>query len=539
MVAMFRFALILLPGLIGLFLILRALWDNNTSDIRYGLGMVVILGLSLFVSTSRREGQCLYRFEAGCLFWLIAIVMIFPPTVTALIFGNVDVAAFMFHWVFGVEGTPWGEIVPYVFTSFMYWFAVSVTFMRLRPWMAILRYPNLVFGAGILAINPLIIDVVQSQGLSQFRQKESLVTYFKRIQPTSATTDKNNPNIIYVFLEGLERTYGEVSNFNDAYAPIRDLGEANLEFTNVQQVYATSWSLSGTVASQCGVPLLVNVFDAIADRSNDDPIVPQAVCMSDLTAARGYINVYISGTEIVGENQGYFGYHNFYNSHGGAKIIDRSDFFEEHGEDKQVNFGGDGWGYRDELVLERTLKEIDHLLTNDHPFFLTTATMDTHGPRAFLSEACLADGEPAITEDIMDAVRCTSELAAKFLMQLTEKTAGSNTKIVLMSDHLAHRNNVTDTLEQFNRRNTVIFLQDDQLPASIDKPGSMIDVFPTVLDWIGWLPTKDPRAGLGVSLLRDDETLVESLTVDVVNQRLKVDTELAKTLWSRVESGGN
>lgn len=170
MFAIFRFALILLPGLIGLFLILRALWDSNTSDIRHGLGMVVILGLSLFVSTSRREGQCLYRFETGWLFWLIAIVMIFPPTVTALIFGNVDVVAFMFHWIFGVEGTPWGEIVPYVFTTFMYWLAVSVTFMRLRPWMANFWYPNLVFGAGILAINPLIMDVVQSQGFSQFRQ---------------------------------------------------------------------------------------------------------------------------------------------------------------------------------------------------------------------------------------------------------------------------------------------------------------------------------------------------------------------------------
>ena len=76
----------------------------------------------------------------------------------------------------------------------------------------------------------------------------------------------------------------------------------------------------------------------------------------------------------------------------------------------------------------------------------------------------------------------------------------------------------------------LIFLQDDQPPAYINKKGSMLDVFPTVLDWIGWLPPKDPRAGLGVSLLRGGETLVESLGVDMVNQRLSVDIELSKTL---------
>jgi len=536
--AALRFASILLPGLTALYLILRALWDNDTSDIRYGLGMVVILSLSLFVSASGPQGQRRYRFEAGWIFWLIAIVLIFPITVTALIFGSVDIAAFAFHWVFGVEGTPWGEIIPYVFTTFMYWLALSITFLRLRPWMADFRYPNLVFGAGILAINPLIMDVVQNQGFSQFRQNQSLVTHFKRTQPTDVTADESKPNIIYVFLEGLERTYGEVSSFGDAYKPIRDLGEANLEFTNVQQIYATSWSLSGTVATQCGVPLIVNVFNAIIDRSNDDPLVPQAVCMSDLTAARGYRNIYISGAEIAGENQGYFGYSNFYNSHGGAQIIDRSDLLKAYGEGQKVNYGGDGWGYRDDLVMEHTLKKVDRLLAGDQPFFLTVATMDTHGPRAFRSDACLAEGEPVITHDIMDAVRCTSALAAKFIHQLREKTAGTNTKVVIMSDHLAHRNNATDTLEQFSRRNTVIFLQDDQPPAYINKKGSMLDVFPTVLDWIGWLPPRDPRAGLGVSLLRGGETLVESLGVDVVNQRLSVDIELSKTLWSRVEAGG-
>ena len=537
-IAGLRFISILLPGLVALYLILRALWDNDTSDIRYGVGMTVILGLSLLVSAPGPQGQRLYRFEAGWVFWLIAIVLIFPITVTALIFGNVDVAAFVFHWVFGVEGTPWGEINPYVFTTFMYWLALSVTFLRLRPWMAGLRYRNLAFGAGILAINPLIVDVVQSQGLSQFGQQESLAADYNQVQPTAATTGKNNPNIIYVFLEGLERTYGETSGFGDAYAPIRELGEANLELTNIHQIYATGWSLAGTVATQCGVPMMGNVFSAMNGWSNYDPIVPQAVCMSDLTAARGYKNIYMSSHDVAGANNSKFGYGNFYNSHGGVQFINRFDLSEEFGETKMIDRGWSGWGYRDDLVMEHALNVLDQLLSDDQPFFLTVATMDTHGPRAFRSDSCLGRGEPVITQDIIDAVRCTSALAAKFVRQLKEKTAGTNTKIVVLSDHLAHHNSAYDTLEQFDRRNTVIFLQDDQPPAHIDKPGSMLDLFPTILDWIGWLPTDDPGAGLGVSLLRDDETLVERFGVDVINQRLSVDIELSKTLWSGVAAGG-
>ena len=138
----------------------------------------------------------------------------------------------------------------------------------------------------------------------------------------------------------------------------------------------------------------------------------------------------------------------------------------------------------------------------------------------------------------MDAVRCTSGLAAKFVAQLKEKTAGTNTKIVVMSDHLAHHNNVYDTLEKYERRNTVILLQDELPPTVIGRAGSMIDVFPTVLDWMGWLPADDSRAGLGVSLLRHNETLVERFGIEEVNKRLGVDIELAKTLWNGVVEGG-
>ena len=59
----------------------------------------------------------------------------------------------------------------------------------------------------------------------------------------------------------------------------------------------------------------------------------------------------------------------------------------------------------------------------------------------------------------------------------------------------------------------------------------MIDVYPTLLDWMGWLEDEEKRAGMGASLLSSDPTLVEELGLERVNRILKADAELARFLW--------
>ncbi|MBR9864072.1 MAG: hypothetical protein GYB24_11590 [Rhodobacteraceae bacterium] len=65
----------------------------------------------------------------------------------------------------------------------------------------------------------------------------------------------------------------------------------------------------------------------------------------------------------------------------------------------------------------------------------------------------------------------------------------------------------------------------------IDTHAAMFDIFPTLLHWFGWL--EGNRAGIGVSLLGDAPTLVQTHGVDEVNARLKVDLALSRVIWNR------
>lgn len=58
----------------------------------------------------------------------------------------------------------------------------------------------------------------------------------------------------------------------------------------------------------------------------------------------------------------------------------------------------------------------------------------------------------------------------------------------------------------------------------------MVDVFPTLLEAIGYSPSRS-RAGLGVSLLSNRDTLVERHGIEGINARLRAETALQQRLW--------
>lgn len=55
-------------------------------------------------------------------------------------------------------------------------------------------------------------------------------------------------------------------------------------------------------------------------------------------------------------------------------------------------------------------------------------------------------------------------------------------------------------------------------------------MFPTILESLDFT-LDDHRAGLGVSLLGDQETLVERHGLDTLNERLREETALQHRLW--------
>ena len=67
-------------------------------------------------------------------------------------------------------------------------------------------------------------------------------------------------------------------------------------------------------------------------------------------------------------------------------------------------------------------------------------------------------------------------------------------------------------------------------PQRIRRDATMLDVFPTILEALGFT-LNDHRAGLGASLLSEKPTLVDVHGIETLNERLREETALQHRLW--------
>jgi phosphoglycerol transferase len=99
-----------------------------------------------------------------------------------------------------------------------------------------------------------------------------------------------------------------------------------------------------------------------------------------------------------------------------------------------------------------------------------------------------------------------------------------------MSDHLVMQTEVTSQLKKHNRLNFLAFIGDGVGVSVRNKQAATFDTYPTILELLGFnLPER--RAGLGVSLLSDQPTLVEQFGTGQLNSMIKYDRALTKKIW--------
>jgi phosphoglycerol transferase len=67
-------------------------------------------------------------------------------------------------------------------------------------------------------------------------------------------------------------------------------------------------------------------------------------------------------------------------------------------------------------------------------------------------------------------------------------------------------------------------------PKAVERPAAMFDVYPTILDAMGFDLPND-KAGLGVSLLGDHPTLLETMGMAVLDHSIRYDASFRNWLW--------
>ena len=225
------------------------------------------------------------------------------------------------------------------------------------------------------------------------------------------------------------------------------------------------------------------------------------------------------------------------------EVFSKGEFFRSHGYTRFFGRGTDPayaadprmnlWGLNDEVLFEAARKELATLAADGKPFVLSLLTVSTHGPDALLDDSCAfpvtdQSGLPA-------AINCTGLEIEALINEVTQLGIADTTVIAVMSDHLAMKNTLEPDITAFERgggqrRNFVSLIIPGRPASIIDRPGTMIDIFPTILDALGY-DLHDNRANMGVSLLSASPTLSASMGLDKLNASVDGNFHLQSYLW--------
>ncbi|WP_424941710.1 sulfatase-like hydrolase/transferase [Aliiroseovarius crassostreae] len=481
---------LVLGGVVGTLIYLLVLWQQAPGDRRVSRGVMF-------------------------LYWASAALLL-PWAVLRQHFGPFSLSALVFHLEAGLgDKIPDGTILPLAAATALMLAMAHALYMvgSRRRWGAAVLVP-------LAIVFALANPVTQAAGIkAYFAAVGAPPAVMRDVHPPAPRIKGDHPNLVLIYLEGLERTYGEAP-FGAAYAPLADLAQDAVRFTGVGQLPLTDWTTAGIVASQCGYPMVPRGLTQHNRVDTDGGIYAGQTCLGDVLHTAGYRNVAVMGVEAE-----FGGVAAFLNAHHTDTLIDLHNLKAMGATDES------GWGMQDGEVFKAALDELRALERADQPYALTVVTIGPHGPNGYVSKECRRDGIGPEDPDILLAVECTARLTRDFVRRAQGVVDPDNTLFVLVSDHLAHpRVSAITDLIAFDRRNTALMLGAGLSSQDISRPGSMIDLYPTILEAMGFAP-QGQRAGLGVSLFSDLPEFGRGQSDWMIQQRLRNGRAFASWLW--------
>lgn len=376
--------------------------------------------------------------------------------------------------------------------------------------------------------NPATIAVIVATGWFS-PPTEPLLDHY--VSPARAVLDNPAPpNVIHIFLESTERTLRDEADFGRIMEPLNALEKRGLSATDLQQAAQTGWTIAGIVSANCGVPLnqpwlnLRTGYDGGQDfrgKAQGEDFMVNAVCLADLLSLHGYKTDYVSGSDLR-----FAGTDGFLRTHGYSSMRGLNEL-ESPGMPRD-----NPWGLDDEDVFDAAFDAIAADEKAGERYLSTIVTIGGHVPDGFVSRSCKSGAVAVAQSDpkILMAMECTNRLLVRFLDRLQAAGYLDNTLVVVQNDHLQMRSTIWDRLERHERRDYLAMFGAGIKPVVVDRPATMVDVYPTILEAIGFSLPGD-TAGLGVSLLSTSPTLLETLGMTKLDRAIRFDTAFKNWLW--------
>lgn len=478
--------------------------------------------LGLYLLALAVAGRAAWGRLSWALLWVVlAALAMFPFGVMMRVYGFVDLLAFYYHLQEGITaGSLSDAFRPMIVVGGALAVFVAATY-HLMHLLRLGRWVVLAAAAVLLAINPVAAAL-----WSAFQVSVHPLNIAARMQPPQLRDPPEKPDVVVIYMEGLEQGYGNRAVFGDVYAALDALAPEAMRFANIDQIEGTSWSMAGIVASHCGVPLLPNKFMARNMFGAQSDFLTGQTCLSDVLAARGYRTAFYLGAEAAFAGTG-----NFLASHSYSAVVD-VDALRQRYSPEEMAAAWSVWLVDDQMIYDAARADYDAQIGSDQPLAMVIETFGPHGPDHLLARECGDSGQAVRLDDMRPVVKCLADQTLAFLRHVQSQRArrGRDTVFLLVSDHLNHDRRLRRWLDQDSRRNTVMIVGPTGGGTVVDKHGSMIDVYPTLLDYLGLL--QGDRAGLGVSLLADAPTLIAEFGKGRLNDQLRYDEAIRNAVWA-------
>jgi len=417
----------------------------------------------------------------------------------------------IFHLQSGIGGAGLGEYAGIIALSLLLLLLAASAPLLLRRVIAspkkssaaVFLAPLII--ATLCLYHPATVNLAQLYGYSlpgsslfqtqSDTQNLAFENYFYPVQNIEANLKP--VNIVVLYLESLERTYFDETVFPGLMPNLKQLETQGLHFTDIHSLENTGFTIGGMVASQCGIPLMGT--GSPNSMSGMDRFLPGVTCLGDLLSDKGYHLEYLGGASLEFAGKG-----KFYTDHG----FDRVSGLDELSATENTPAETSWWGLYDHDLLDIVYRRFEALSQQASPFGLVTLTLDTHHPKGHRSDACdkeYGDG----TNPMLNAVHCADALASQFIQRIRQSPYAQDTLLVVASDHIALKNEASGQLSQLPRRNLLMLFHPTLAQAEeVSKPGSTIDIAPTMIDILGGHIT---RMGLGHSLLAQQPSFITSV----------------------------
>ena len=461
-------------------------------------------------------------------FWIVvpAAIALIPAVVIARSFGRIDMLAIWFHADFGMAGATLeglrSQILWAVSTTVMLvgCFALLAGLWRWRQRGMIL------LTLGLIGLNPF----VRAVALDTLTPGITSDLFERFAAPVLVTVAPDRPDVVVIYLEGTDRQYADPEVWGDLYAPLKTLAAEGAAFTRVGQMTGTNWSLAGMVATQCGVPVMPFGLFYKFNYIRLDAFMPGLTCLGDVALQKGYDTTYVVGGELA-----FGGIGSFYATHGFRNMIGAVEIRARYPADTVASAFG-GWVLDDQIVFDTARQELDRMVSQTAPFLLVVETIGPHDMKGVLSRRCNDGKTAALSPDVAKVVQCLLDGTLSFVRETQRLHAATrpdrDLRFVTLSDHLSHSTGMLPMVAPaYAGANTAIFVGGPLRGGQqVHKPGAMIDIYPTMLEWLGFAAAP-VSAGLGQSLLGQQPTVVEVHGMATLDRMVTSDVPLSKAIW--------